>query len=260
MLQGLLRGKISEVNGRPAMEVEDLLTSVILGTACQLDPRRALLPFLTEARAPNGESLAWPFAHAAVSTFWPNWDAIVAGPGGIPAGAEAAQPEVVVRLTDRGGRHHTMLLEVKLWSGLSSAATRTGPVNHQLGKYWVHLVDRCRRDGSTPFGVLFITEGISLPSEAFEQANDELRAKGYPEGRFAWLSWRRFERVVKADGEPFLTDVLALLRGHWRLTWVEAQWTWPADPPPAFGARFFNEGWTWPADRPTDPPVEWFHG
>jgi hypothetical protein len=46
VIHGLLHGKISQVNGRPAFEVEDLLTSVVLGTAAYLDPKLALLPFL----------------------------------------------------------------------------------------------------------------------------------------------------------------------------------------------------------------------
>lgn len=261
MVHALLHGKIADVGGRDPFDVEDLLTSVVFGTASYLEPHLALLPFLSEARTAAGARLPLPSIDKVACEFWRNWDAIQPGP--VPSatpGAYAAQPELVVRLVDREGRPWMLLVEVKLRSGISSGATDDGPVSHQLAKYWVHLCAQADGEGSTPLGVIFVTEGISLPSHEFEAANEELRRKQHREGDFYWLSWRRFERVVAPGESKQLADLLTLLRERWKLNWVDAAWSWPTCERPSAFKPFFRESWSWPAAPPVARAGGWLHG
>ena len=262
MVHGLLRGKIGDVGGRNPFEVEDLLTSVVLGAASYVEPERALLPFLREARSASREPLPVPIEPVSVDCdFWPNaWAGVVPEPDGSAAGIDGGQPEVVVRLDQPGERGSVLLVEVKLRSGISSSATPQGPVAHQLAKYWLHLLRVAKAEDRRPLGVVFVTEGIRFPSADIEEATDELRAKGCPEGAFFWVSWRRFERVVEPDGCRILADVLRLLREQWGLTWVDDAWVWPREVAPGAPAAFFGESWSWPTPRSSTCPEAWFHG
>lgn len=50
-----------------------------------------------------------------------------------------------------------VLVEAKLWSDKSSHATSDGPVNDQLGKYWVEFERRARREGAEALAVVYVT-------------------------------------------------------------------------------------------------------
>lgn len=260
MIHALLHGKMADIGGRDPFDVEDLLTSVVLGTASYLDPHLALLPFLSEARTASGTQLPWPSIEKVWCEFWQNWDAIQPGAAPGAPGAYAAQPELIVHIVDREERRWMLLVEVKLRSGISSAATDAGAVSHQLAKYWVHLCAQAAHEGATPLGVIFVTEGISLPREEFEAANGELRRKQHREGDFYWLSWRRFERVVAPGESRQVADLLTLLRERWKLNWVDAAWSWPVGQTAPTFKQFFRESWAWPVAPRLDLSGGWLRG
>jgi hypothetical protein len=258
MLQALIHGKVQEIGGRDPFDVEDLLTGVVLGSASYLDPHQALLPFLAEARSPAGHRIQLPDVAVATCAFWPPWPAIPADASG-QAGADAAQPEVVVTLVDPQGKQYLLLIEVKLRSGISSQASPDHePVGHQLAKYLVHLRQRAGAAGATPLGVIYVTEGITLPAEDIEAAVGELGRKGHGSGAFWWLSWRRFVKAVDPGESRLLRDIVDLLRERWRLTWVDDVWEWPTGGPGRKSPDFFRSTWRWPTP-PALSAREWFH-
>lgn len=235
MIHGLLRRKICTVGGQDAFNSEDVLTSVVLGAA-SYEPERALLPFLREARSGANEAIPLPVGSVrAACEFWPS---VARALDGSEAGIDGGEPELIVRLDGPDQRRSILLVEVKLGSGISSPATPAGPVSHQLAKYWLHLLRLAKEEDREPIGVVFITQGISFPFTDIEAAAAELRDKRCPAGSFYWVSWRRFERVINADGAPMLQDVLKLLRERWELTWIDETWKWPSaeaiQPPPLF--------------------------
>lgn len=255
MLHALLRGKLSREQAENFFSAEDVLTSVVLGSASYLDPKAALLPFLSEARSIADEPISWPLVAEAECEFWPSWSAVdLDGPA-----AAASEPEVVVRLTDRWGRSFWLLIEVKLHNGISSSATKHGAVNHQLAKYWLHLNERAKQAGATALGVVYVTKDMACPTSDIEDANAELAAKGAPAGAFFWLSWRRFGGAVAAAGStsPLLRDVLRLLKDEWDLEYVAVNPSWPV-PVSRRAPRFFHWGWDWPVPKRTTSNVEWF--
>lgn len=245
MIQALARGKFPKIGDRDPFDVEDLLTSVVLGAA-SYDPERALLPFLREARSACREPVPLPTSPVTVE-FWPRpWAAVAPEPGASAVGVDGGQPELMVRLDPPGERGSVLLVEVKLRSGISSSGTQDGPVSHQLAKYWMHLLRVAKAEDRHPLGVVFVTEGITFPTADVEEAAAELRAKRCPEGAFFWVSWRRFERVVDTQGSRLLADVQQLLRDQWELTWVDDAWEWPRALPPSQQAAQFAASWRWP--------------
>lgn len=276
MLQALIHGKLSRERANEFFSAEDLLTSVVLGSASYLDPKVALLPFLSQARSPDGEYLPWPLVTQADCEFCPYWpeaaasgadkpdprgDEVEGGPlGGAVSAVAASQPEVVVRLTDAAGRKYWLLVEVKLHSGISSGATADGAVNHQLAKYWLHLRAQAAAAGAVALGVVYITTGLSCPTDDIQAAQDELQAKAAKRGAFYWVSWRRFESAVanQSVASPLLRDVLRLLREDWNLNHVEVSPTWPRPPQSGPAPKFFRWGWVWPVPQRHAVHPGWF--
>jgi hypothetical protein len=155
MLQVLLRRKLHRWLTKDAYTIEDLLTAVVLGSACYVPHDQALLPFLGKAIDEHGARLEALLTDVASITaeFWPNWgsSAVEAGDDteavhmadeGGPGDAVAtqrsgitiarSQPEVVIDVERSDGKHQLILIEAKLYSGKSSHATGDGVVTDQL--------------------------------------------------------------------------------------------------------------------------------
>lgn len=244
MLKALLAEKLNDEFVRSPYSIEDLLTSVVLGTCSYLPPHVALLPFLSRARMLDGSLLADQLedVEAVDAVFWPFWDAVdrpIASVGG-------AEPDLLLRLTHRDGQRSLLVVEAKLLSGKSSLPTSDTRVTDQLGKYWVHLLRQAALLHARALGIVYLTAGLATPLTDFEQTQGELRAKAAPAAPLYWLSWRHFVGcVASADGGPMLADLIKLLSEQWALTEIVMR-PWPAAPRGTSSWRF-DPSWRWPA-------------
>jgi hypothetical protein len=252
MLQALLKGKLNRDLKRSAFEIEDLLTSVVIGTCEYLPHERALFPFLRGAHGLGGISLAAELRNVDMVSyeFWPNWErldddkdeveATAEGAlrepaqntgSGSPAdgpGAARSQPEVLLVFSCPGRPDRWLLLEAKLWSGKSSHRTDDGPVNDQLAKYWLQLKRRAEDAGAVPLGVVYLTTHNAMPAYELQDSLEELAQKGAGVAPLYWVSWRNFPTEVGVgDAEPMLAQVMELLKDHWQLVPVEPMGAWP---------------------------------
>lgn len=279
MLQALLRGKLDRWLSKDAYTIEDLLTSVVLGSACYAPHEEALLPFLREAVDEHGKTLAAHLTDVASVTaeFWPNWGASEAGPdedddtearaehdeddpqpadGPRPARVVVprSQPEVVLDVERTDGKRQLILLEVKLHSGKSSHASGNGVVTDQLAKYWCQLKREAEQRSAEALAVVYLTKGSRRPTEELEASQRDLQAARLPRAPLYWLSWRKLDAVVKGKAvSPILGDCMELLRDRWELVMVSMD-RWQPPPPPlppwSFEQRF---GWA----TPTELPLPW---
>lgn len=243
MLQALIHRKLDRWLGDATIEaeaIEDLLTSVVLGSASYL-PELALLPFLCDAVSLVGDGLASKLDGLRFQRvqFWPRLD------GG-------SVPDVLVELCDAAGRQQLLVIEAKLRAGKSSTPTDEGPVRDQLGKYWLslrHEADRRheadKRHEFSALAIVYLTADIAMPRRDLETTQHELRTKAMPEAPLYWLSWRRFGEVVRHDESPMLHDCVRLLRERWRLVHIVMK---PLAPPPILPVPWRYHGrWRWPA-------------
>lgn len=259
MLQALLHGKLGCELKRDAYEIEDLLTSVVVGTCAYLDPHVALLPFLGHARDVDGRAFDTSSVTAVQYKFWPPLEGRrtpqAEGATGEPEpiDAEDGEPEVLLTLTRRDGSVGMLLLEAKLLSGKSSRPSPTGPVRDQLGKYWLQLGEAAQVVSAEPLGVVYITRGLTLPRDEFAETQAELVAKGkQPSAKLYWLSWRAFGNAARSQAahHQLLADVVELLETRWSLVDVKML---PWSTPPRLTAPWrYLVSWTW---RPL--PTSW---
>jgi hypothetical protein len=238
MLDALLHKKIDRWLGDKDPEsIEDLLTSVVLGTARYLPGEVALLPFLRAASSLEGEPLGPKLdgMHVKEVKLWPSL-----GTGSIP--------DAVVEFTDGMGRSYLLVIEAKLGTGKSSLPSATGPVTDQLGKYWLSLHNTAKPESKTALGVVYLTASATMPRQELEETQQELSQKNQPKAPLYWLSWRKFGVVVRTDGCPMLADCVKLLQVRWRLNYVCMQ---PLQaPPPLVRSWHFGSPWRW-----TKPPA-----
>ncbi len=274
MLQVLLRRKLHRWLTKDAYTIEDLLTAVVLGSACYVPHDQALLPFLGKAIDEHGARLEALLTDVASITaeFWPNWgsSAVEAGDDtqavhmadeGGPGDAVAtqrsgitiarSQPEVVIDVERSDGKHQLILIEAKLYSGKSSHATGDGVVTDQLAKYWLHLRQEAARRSATALAVVYLTRGSWPPNDELAASQRDLQAAGCPRAPLYWLSWRELVGVVdEKSAPPILRDCVTLLRDQWQLVKVRMD-PWPVPPPPippfVFERRF---PWAMPTKRP----------
>ena len=269
MLQALLHDKLTRYFTKSPYEVEDLLTSVVIGSCAYVPHDLAVLPFLGEARDANGTKLGEVLRdveHVAYD-FWPNWSSIggarptepnssdasdaealpdAAGHDVEPElGARGAQPEILLTVTRRAQPPALVLVEAKLLSQKSSRSTETGAVNDQLGRYWLHLRDRANRQGAEAVAIVYVTAGLRRPPMDFEETQKELKLKGAPAAPLFWLSWCHFAAVVRQQhSAPILADVLSLLVNTWGLSATMGEWP---ETPVLVGAHWrFPVSWRWP--------------
>ncbi len=254
VLKALLHGKLIDEFTRSPFSIEDLLTSVAIGSCAYVSPHIALLPFLRLARTIEGDTLANALADVVnvEMEFWPSWDALSGSPATGDLGVQGAEPEVVLQIQHSDGRRSVLLIEVKLHAGKSSHATDGGAVSDQLAKYWLHLVRHAARIQASALGIVYVTKALSLPTEEFDASQLELRIKGHAPGRLYWVSWRRFTSAINAADSPLLRDVIALMHEHWNLGEVEmAPWPAPLRPPAPWT---FTSAWEW---DPSGPLPAW---
>lgn len=245
MLIGLQKGKLGGWFKSPFTDIEDLLTSVVFGSLKYVPVAEGLLPFLGSARTSDGVTLSESLRGATQVEyqFWPRWDAS-SGSDDMGAGSE---PELVLRLFREGETFAWILVEAKLWSGKSSTATQSGPVADQLGRYWVQLRARVPTN-EVPMAVVYVTRGVVLPEQEFEETQRELASKNEPAAPLYWLSWRHFESALRRSKHPLVCDVRDMLQDAWGLSMPETAWSWPDGVPNAsVPAWQFDPDWSWPA-------------
>jgi hypothetical protein len=268
MLQALLHNKLTKYFNSP-YEVEDLLTSVVIGSCAYVSYDTALLPFLRESRDVDGQNLVGALGdvESVAYDFWPNWRPIGCEPSAGPndsaiqlppesdgresepeAGNRGAQPEVLLTFTRKMQPPALVLVEAKLNSGKSSSPTAVGPVQDQLGRYWLHLRERAKQEGAEAVAIVYVTSGLRFPQPDFEKTQEELKRKGKPAARLFWLSWCHFVAAISQANAPslprILADVLYLLVERWGLAGTMREW--PKAPVLSGVPWHFPLGWRWP--------------
>ncbi len=247
MFAALLHGKLDRYLTRNPFDIEDLLTSVVIGACRCVPPDLALLPFLGTATPLDRESLS-PLLEGVERVeyeFWPQWGALLRdasdamdadGPVMLAARSE---PEVVLTLHRANQPKALLLLEAKLHSGKSSHADGTSGLKDQLAKYWGQLSSRANHSGAVPLGVVYITTHHLMPRYELGQSQEDLRNHGFEDASIFWTSWRAFSKVVTSEVSP-LDECKALLRKHWELVPIEEPRPWCRPPkiPPWQPARF----------------------
>ena len=270
MLKALLAGKLDGEFVRSPYAIEDLLTSVVLGTCAYLPPEAALLGFLRAARTTDGALLRERLADVVTveALFWHQWNAVTdEGPG-----AGGAEPDLLLRFAHRAGNRSLLIVEAKLLSGKSSLPTTHGPVSDQLGKYWVHLLREADRSRAAPLGIVYLTAGTAIPIADFIETQTELDAKHVVPAPLYWLSWRHFVgSLPPTERGPMLADLVELLTDSWMLVEVvmepwprlerlprawtfEPSWRW-ATPVHVKAEWQFAPSWTWSASGAIPPWV-----
>lgn len=274
MIKALLRDKVVRDFNRSPYEIEDLLTSVVLGGCSYLSPEAALLPFLRHARscdgARHGTTLdeALSRVTAVEYEFWPWWrttpacarDASDDEAAEPDEQTRACQPEVLLKMTRAEAVPAWVLVEVKLYSGKSSRPDTGMGVNDQLGKYWLALRRNAEAAGAEPLAVVYLTAHPTCPCEEFEETLQELRAKTDLAADevvpLYWLSWWRFATAVPLPqgAAPLLIDLHTLLCDHWAFQHVEMV-PWPEPRHRGLGWAF-TATWSWPEPRACDSAWE----
>ncbi|MEM9456118.1 MAG: hypothetical protein AAGF11_18190 [Myxococcota bacterium] len=286
MLQALLHRKLDRWLDKDVCTIEDLLTSVVLGSACYAPHEQALLPFLSRAVDEHGQTLAPHLEGVGRMTaeFWPNWGALEVDRDGDTSlledeggaddeGYEASQgegdeqaedgpsrhvsvpacePEVIIDLEFVDGRHELILVEAKLHSGKSSHPTGGGAVTDQLSKYWLQLEQEAARRNAIPRAVVYLTASSRMPKEELRASQDDLVQASQGRAPLFWLSWRWFADVVDLDGaSPILLDCVRLLQKRWMLVTVRME-RWPI-PPPIPPRIQFRRDFAWTAPDIDEP-------
>ena len=152
MIQALLHGKLS----REQANMEDLLTSCVFGTLRYLPEDEGLLPFLRLAKTVEGETLlaVIPDGAKADYCFWPP----LAEKGCLPC-----EPDVLLTITEPGGKKHLVLIEAKFRSGKSfEADDEKERPNDQLAKEWDNLESLATAEGAEPF-LVYLTADFGCP-------------------------------------------------------------------------------------------------
>ncbi len=205
MLQAFLKGKLS----REQENLEDLLTSSVFGLLAYLPAERGLLPLLRLAIYEDGTAV--PLLQASDLTvtsleFWPTYQTDGVGP---------TEPDVIVHVEDMIGQKHSMLIEVKLWSGKSSGAGDDAhEIRDQLAREWCVLVDRCKQERSQPH-LIYVTADPRYPVLEIDESIKEFISKrvalnsAFPL-RCAWVSWTTVATAFRNSPELALRDVSRL--------------------------------------------------
>jgi hypothetical protein len=273
VLQVLLHGKLERWLSKDPCSIEDLLTSVVLGSAWYADPQLALVPFLARAVDDRGRRLEDDLHELRVVKvrFWPTWGAVELDAEDteedeLPDEADASdeiesaarvvaektkialarsQPEVIVEFERIDGHRFLLLVEAKLYGGKSSHPVGGGKVNDQLGRYWLQLEKQAAWSNATPLGVVYVTTSMRFPRESITATQSELQEAGCGPARLYWLSWREFPAVVPENAPPILRDCVTLLRDRWQLYHVQME-PWSA-PPTNLPKLAFRRRATWGA-------------
>jgi hypothetical protein len=178
---------------RPDQEqMEDVLTSQVLGACRYLPAAAGWAPLLAAARTLDGAPLPMPRPEdPVVSRFWPRWRH--------PDGRQT-EPDVVVRWPGA-----LLVIEAKYRSGKSSKADPSRPeVTDQLGRQLVLARDHAAAEGRA-FGVLYLTADVLRPTRALLESLAEVRQKrGWaPRVHLAWASWTDLRAGLSAfEGGP----------------------------------------------------------
>lgn len=243
MIQALLNNKLRRCDRSP-YEIEDLLTSVVFGACEYCKPEDGLLSFLKKAVSIGNRTDLCDVLNGVRDIeyeFWPNWRQ---GTTDIPSEKQrndgsnkdesdellsGSEPEILLRIKRGNKKEAWILIEAKLGSGKSSCSSAEGPVNDQLGKYWLQMQYRACKCNAEPIALIYVTTHISLPKWEFDETEDELRrkVKEHAGAPFYWLRWRDFPECIDDRSPRILQDVRSLIIEKWQLIPVEQMQGWP---------------------------------
>lgn len=199
MLQALLKGKLS----REQENLEDMLTSNVLGLFRYLPAKEGGLPFLTLARLEDGHA-AYEFSGVDVEDvtieLWPQC---------YPQGLGLVEPDALIEIRTRGGEEYCIFVEVKLHSQKSQH--ETGVLMDQLAREWFAALDYVQGTKKIPH-LLFVTANSSYPIDEVQESMREFMQKmpDHPKMRCSWLSWCDVPRAFCDSRSLALQDISAL--------------------------------------------------
>jgi len=207
LLQALLKGKLT----REEENLEDLLTSNVLGSIKYVLPEEGLLPFLKNCQNKKSEPLLTEGATILEVNyqFWP-WLKETKNRG--------CEPDVLIFLRLDNGQNLIILLEAKYRSGKSSEAIeesesneKTLILNDQLAVEWDNLVDLANREKATPV-LLYVTADIYFPKKEIEESCKEYKKCRYEDMNVFWISWRKLPNLFFNSDNMILSDLVKVLK------------------------------------------------
>ncbi len=207
MIEALLKGKLS----RQQENMEDILTSIVLGSMKYFPPEKALMPFLSKAILASGER---PFEDidivSAKYKFWPQIN---------ENNCYACEPDAIITLLDKSKNKTIIMVEAKYQSGKSSYKDESDKPNDQLAREWSNLYRIANKYNANPY-LLYLTADFGYPFDEINESQKELIQKNENEAQICWLSWRHFSLIDFNDIE-LLSDISNILRYKYNLLFFE---------------------------------------
>lgn len=208
MIQAMLKGKLS----RKQENMEDILTSIVLGSIEYFPPKKALLPFLAKAELASGKR---PFKDMEIASadyeFWPKIKV---------KGCNGCEPDALITLSDISGNKIFVMVEAKYRSGKSSQKDESDKPNDQLAREWDNLYQLSNSSNAKAY-LVYLTSDFGYPTEDMNESLKELIQKNKPEGQICWLSWRHFPLIPEFKDAKLLMDISEILRTKLNLIFFE---------------------------------------
>ena len=197
MIHALIRHKLSAKQEN----MEDILTSSVLGMMDLMDLRFLLLAFLKRARDAEKSPLFFDKSEIIVANyvFWPNFKE--------DETTRRCQPDVRIDIDFSNGPKYLLFVEAKFKSGKSSfnedqpeelygdESLEKPKTNDQLYKQWKHLQ---KTKGEREPVLLYLTADTAWPKMDIEESESCAKKEG-KDFKCFWLSWRELRRVLGCE-------------------------------------------------------------
>jgi hypothetical protein len=206
MLQAMLHGKLT----RQEEQMEDLLTSNVLGLLKYMPPEMVLIPFLSQAKNPlSGMTLHEWLKDTVGIKLWKFWPRISA------YDSKPCEPDVEIIFRNRDETLTWLLIEAKYSSGKSSLEIKGEySPNDQLAREFDNLRTICEEEGVVKYGVIYLTADFCCPIEDLQESSREYEEKRQTKPHLFWLSWRGLYEFLISEGArdaPISSDLQQLL-------------------------------------------------
>ncbi len=238
MLQALLKGKVEQWFTKPPWDIEDLLTSVVFGSAdyAGIDGwKKIVMPFIGGAvLSPSDRDLLREKLPTEIKEvkyyFWPTFanfqHKYVEKDSSKRAvnffNVAASEPDLIIKLTDSSGRVFLILVEVKLLSSKNCATSeKPRDITDQLAKYWLHLLEQSRKEKAIPLALVYIKPGLGYPHDEIQDSKKILGRVGEVSPKIYYQSWYSLPIVASESKHlpnpipRILEDVVQLFKVKW---------------------------------------------
>ncbi len=212
-------GKISRTGENLSERLEDLLTSDVFSACRYVRPITLLLPFLSQAKQLNGESLEHLLEDNVERMrylFWPR--------------LKKSEPDVLIALEFTSGCFFLILIESKYFSHKSSSALSLEELeiaetpSDQLAREYVDLLDaheafNYQKSKILGRALIYITAHRAIPKDSLNESKTEIKKfiADKDKVNLFWTNWFELHPIIsKAQNvleweRPILDDLRQLL-------------------------------------------------